>query len=34
VPIVQGVRSLTGDRASVGVQVGRQSAAIQLEGQW
>jgi hypothetical protein len=34
VPIVQGVRSVTEDRASVGLQLGHQSAAIQLEGQW
>jgi hypothetical protein len=34
VPIVQGVRTLTEDRASVSVQLGEQSAAIHLEGQW
>lgn len=34
VPIVQGVRSVTEDRASLSVQLGRQSAAIHLEGQW
>ena len=34
VPIVQGVRTLTGDRASVSVQLGDQSAALHIEGQW
>jgi len=34
VPIVQGIRSLTEDRASVSLQLGSESAAIQLEGQW
>lgn len=34
VPVVQGIRSLTEDRASVSVQLGSDRAAIQLEGQW
>jgi hypothetical protein len=34
VPIVQGVRSVTEDRASVGLQLGHRSAAIRFEGQW
>lgn len=34
VPIVQGIRSLTEDRASVSVRLGSDRAAIQLEGQW
>jgi hypothetical protein len=34
VPIVQGIRSLTEDRASVSLQLGSDRAALQLEGQW
>ena len=34
VPIVQGVRSVTEDRASVSVQLGEQGAGLQIEGQW
>jgi hypothetical protein len=34
VPIVQGVRSVTEDRASVGLQLGQHGASIRLEGQW
>jgi hypothetical protein len=34
VPIVQGVRSLTEDRASMSLRLGDQSAALHLEGQW
>jgi hypothetical protein len=33
-PIVQGVRGLTEDRASMSVRLGDQSASIHLEGQW
>jgi hypothetical protein len=34
VPVVQGIRMLTDERASVGVNVGAQRALITLEGQW
>lgn len=34
VPIVQGIRGLTEDRASMSLRLGDQSAALHLEGQW